>query len=96
LCHCAGAKEHDAAYKQWNFHAYDHGCLARLPLFMQEKFPFFMTARGALAKTILRTLVADVSSGQTFAHAAHRLLESHKREHLSRLAQYAAVINHRW
>lgn len=91
-------KEHhlgmnDKRRRKASFNAWDQGVLARLDSYVTNAFPFVLSRKSGVAKTVVARLADDLLNGKGFSATSKFIREAYTNTYMTKYDSYVSLVN---
>ena len=94
-CHEANKSKSKDDRTTSSFNAWDAGVLAKMDDFVSKEFPFVLTKRSAICKTLVNRLADDLLEGKGFSATSNYLQQAYSATYLKLFRSYVSLANRR-
>ncbi|CAN0058233.1 unnamed protein product, partial [Ectocarpus fasciculatus] len=77
-----------------SFNAWDKGVLARLDSYVSNEFPFVLSRKSGVAKSVVARLADDLLNGKGFSATSKFMREAYMNSYMTKYQSYVSLVNH--
>lgn len=88
-----GFQKGDKKRRKASFNAWDHGVLARLDSYVANAFPFVLSRKSGVAKTVVARLADDLLNGKGFSATSKFISEAYMNTYMAQHQSYVSLVN---
>lgn len=89
-----GFKKGHKQRRKASFNAWDQGVIARLDSYVTNAFPFMLTRKSGVAKTLVARLADDLINGKGFSATSNFFREAYMNSYMTQYSSYVSLVNH--
>lgn len=88
-----GYKKGDKERRKVSFNAWDPGVIARLDSYVANEFPFVLSRKSGVAKSVVARLADDLLNGKGFSATSNFTREAYMNSYMTKHHSYVSLVN---